>query len=886
MRLLARIRTTWRALFRTAQVTRELDDEVRFALDELTRRHVARGLAPDAAARAARRDLGRTDTMREEVVCRGIRYRVDAVRLDLRQAWRNLSHAPAFTAVVVLILAGGIGAATAIFSVVNAVLLQPLPYREADRLAFVWQDLTSAGHPRAPLSGPELNDLRERARLFTGFGGIWANTVALTDGDEPEQLRVGLVTSNFFDVLGAEAQIGRTFEAADERQDGDGAILLGHELWKRRYGGDPSLVGRRILVNGEPTTVLGVMPEGFRLLLPPDSAIPDDQQAWLLLWRGFERGPRTQQFLRVVARLAPGVSLDEGQEEVATIARQVGREFVEYRSDGLTLYAVRLHADATRAMRPALLALLAGVTLLLTIGCVNVAGLLVTRAAARHGETALRLAIGAGRGRLFRQCLAEGLLLSLAGGIAGVLAAHWMLSALLMMRPATLARIDVTVLDARVLAGAIAVSIAWGVLFSLAPMAQIFRINVAALLHGGSRGTAGGQGYRVRAGLVITQVAITTVLLVTASLLARGFYERQRLHAGFDDTDVLTFKLSLSGTGYRTPDKVSAFRRLLDERLAALPEVVGVGATSHLPYDTVPNWGTPYRPEGAGDTVQAGLADARAVTPGYFEGIRAEIVEGRAFSDADSATSLPVCIIDDVFASRMWPGQRAVGKRLQADPGTTGTPQVTVTVVGVVRHLRHRETAGALREQMYFPAAQSYRNPMAYAVRASDPASVAPAVRRALQQIDRTLPIYDVRPLTAYTAAARATHRFTLVLAVAFAAAALVLAVVGLYGVTAFAAGERRREFGVRFALGARAAQVAALVFKDALLLAGGGVVAGCGAAMLLARLLRTQIAGLGADGPLAYVAGAALVLAAGLLASAVPASRAARTDPIQSLSK
>jgi predicted permease len=884
MRLIDKLRNAWRAVFHTSQVQRDLEDELRFAEEELTSRYLSRGLSADAAARAVRVELGRVDTMKEDVQARGLAHRIEALKRDWVSAWRGLARTPGFSLVVVVVLAGGIGAATAIFSVVNALLLTPLPYRDADRLVFVWQDLTAAGYPRAPLAGPELQDLRDRSKLFTGFGAVWANTVALTDGDEPEQLRIGLVTPDFFDVLGADPFLGRTFKPGDDGQDGSTSILLSYELWRRRYGGNRDLVGQRVLVNGRPTTVLGVMPESFRMLLPADSAIPDDQQAWLLLSRTAVRWPRTQQFARVVGRLAPGVPLSEGQREIQSIAQQVGKEFTNYGKDGLTLYGVGLQADATREVRPALFALFAAVCLLLTIGCVNVAGLLVTRAAARHHETTVRLAIGASQGRLFRQYLAEGLLLSLAGGVAGVLMARGMLAFLIAVRPATLSRMDATALDLRVLAFAVAVSVLWGVLFSLAPFAQVFRTNISRLLHGGGRGAVSSNG-RLRGGLVVTQIAISCVLLITAGLLARGFYDLQRQRAGFEDEGVLTFKLSLSGTKFRSPDQVATFSRLLREQLAALPGVSHSGAISHLPYDTVPNWGTPYVPEVVTDTAQEGLADARAVTPGYFEAVGAELVEGRWFSEDDTAKSIPVAIVDDLLVRKMWPGESAIGKRLKADPGTTGSPRVPVTIVGVVRHLRHREVTRDLREQMYFPSQQSYRNPMAYAIKtAGVPADLAPAVRRAMLDIDRTLPIYDVRPLTTYTGAARATQRFTLVLALAFAGSALALAIVGIYGVTAFTAAQRRREFGVRMALGARGGQVAALAMSSTLRMAGIGAVAGCLGAAGLSRLIRSQMSTVSIADPLAYAGGVTVMLLATVLASALPAWRVARANPVESL--
>lgn len=885
MRLVARIRNVIRSLFRPDHLERDLDDELRFALDELTSRYVARGLAPEAAMRAARSDLGRVDSMKEDVRTRGLAHRLETIVRDAAYAWRGLVRTPAFSTLIVLILAGGIGAATAIFSIVNALLLEPLPYRDADRLVFVWQDLTRAGYPRAPLAGPELQDLRDRSTLFSGFGGIWANTTTLTDGIEPEQLRVGLVTTDFFDVLGADAALGRTFKTGDDRPESPPGILLSHAIWKRRYAGDPNLVGGRILVNGRPTTVVGVMPESFRLLLPTDSAIPDDQQAWLLLGRNVNRGPRQQQFLRVVGRMKPGVRLSDAQNEIGSIAAQVGREFTEYGSDGAAFYGIGLQADATREARPALLALLAAVCLLLTIGCVNVAGLLVTRAAARQHETAVRLAIGAARGRLFRQCLVEGLLLSVAGGAAGILVGRALLSLLIAVRPPTLSRIDATELEMPVFAFAAVISVLWGVLFSLAPFAQVFRTNVTGVLHGAGRATVGTFGRRVRSGLVVAQIAISTVLLVTAGLLAQGFYQLQRVQAGFDETGVLTFKLSLPVNRQRGRQAVITFSQQLRERLSALPGVTAAGAISHLPYDTVPNWGTPYLPEHASDPSLAGVADARAVTPGYFETTGVELLEGRLLSEADSATSQPVAIVDSLLAARMWPGRSALGQRVKADPGTTGVPRVTLTVVGVVRHVRHREITRDLREQMYFPAAQSYRNPMAYVVKSQlDPSELVPSVRRIIAELDPALPIYDVRPLAAYTRDARAVRAFTLVLALAFAGSAILLAAVGMYGVVSYAAAGRVREFGLRFALGAGTQQIAGLVFRDALILAAAGIVLGSVGAAMAAPLLRAQLYSVSPFHPATYAAGALLILIVASLASSLPAMRSARTSPLESL--
>lgn len=459
-----------------------------------------------------------------------------------------------------------------------------------------------------------------------------------------------------------------------------------------------------------------------------------------------------------------------------------------------------------------------------------------------------------------------------------------MLALLIRARPASLSRIDPTQLDLPVFAFAAAASILWGVLFSLAPFAQVFRTNVTGALHGAGRSTTGTFGRGLRSSLVVAQIAISSILLVSAGLLAKGFYELQRVNAGFDDRGVLTFKLSLAGSRHRGA-AAAVFSSRLRERLSALPGVTGSGAISHLPYDTVPNWGTPYLPAHVTDANLAGVADARAVTPGYFEATGARLVEGRWFAESDAAGSRPVAIVDTLLASRMWPGRSAIGERLKADPGTTGTPGVTVTIVGVVRHVRHREITRDLREQIYFPAAQSHRNPLAYVVKGqTDPADAVASVRRVMADLDPALPIYDVRPLASYTRDARAVRAFTLVLALAFAGSAIALAAVGIYGVISYTAAGRRREFGVRLALGARALQVATLVLRDAVVLAVIGTALGCGGAVLAAPLLRTQLYSVSPFHPAAYLAGSGLVLLTAVVASCIPAMRAARTSPLQSL--
>jgi predicted permease len=880
----SRVIALLRAVRRRRRADHELDQELRAYIDELADRHVQQGMTASAARRAARLEVGSMDRIREDVRDLQPGNAIETSWRDARQAWRSLWRTPGFAAVAILTLGLGIGAASAIFTLVNALLLEPLPYREADRLVFVWSDLTAAGYPRAPLAGPEIQDLRQRSRLFSGFGGIWANTAALTGDQSPEQLRIGLVTSDFFTVLGADAALGRTFLASDESRDAPTSILLGFALWQRRYGADPSIVGRRVEVNGRPVTVIGVMPERFRLLLPPDASVPDDLQAWMLLNANYPRWPRVQQFLRVVGRMHPGVRLEAARQEVADISAQIGREFKEYGSTGATFFAVGLQDDGVREVRPALLALFAGVSLLLLIACVNVAGLLVTRAAARGRETALRLALGCGRGRLLRQFAIEGVVLAALGGAAAVVLARAVLALLLAARPATLSRLDAAQMDLRVLLFAAAVALAWGLLFSLAPMTEVFRTNlIDALQHGGRQSAR--RPYRTRAILVAAQIALVVVLLVSAGLLVRGFIRLQQVDAGFSADGVLSFRVALQGPAYRTPDAVNTFSTEFRARLGALPGVAGVGAISHLPYDQLPNWGGPYLREDVADPSSAPNADLRAATPGFFETVGARLIDGRFFTEADAAGSEPVAIVDTRLAERVWPGARAVGQRLKADPFTTGTASRWVTVVGVVRHVRHRQPTADLSEQIYFPASQAPRNPMAYVVRTSaDPAALVPQVREALKALDPKLPMYDIRPLTDYVVAARAVRRFTAALAAAFAFAAILLACIGVYGVTAYGVVLRRQELGIRLALGAQARQIVGLVLTEGIRVAAWGLAAGLAGAAAVSRLLGSQLFGVTPNDPVSYLGALMLIGAAVALACWIPAKRATAVPPLESL--
>jgi putative ABC transport system permease protein len=884
MRWIDRARYFLRGLFHRDRVDRELDEELDAWIDELATRHRRDGHDEATARRMARADLDGVDRLRDEVRSTRPGQMWEGMMQDLRQACRALARTPGFTVAVTLTFALGIGANTAIFSVVNAMLLEPLPYRDASRLVFVWTDMTSSGYPRAPLSGPELIDLRTRTKGFDGFGAIWTNTTTLAGDGEPEQLRVGLVTSDFFSVLGATAALGRTFDASDESQTP--GMLISWGLFERRFGGDASIVGRRIVANGQPITVIGVMPKTFRLLLPTDSAVPDDLQAWQLLRAaGLARSPRGQLFLRVVGRMHPGVRVAAAQQEVSAVAAQISREFSEYGAAGRQFTTVGLQSDAVREIRPALLVLFGGVVLLLLVACVNVTSLLLARSAARVRETGLRVTLGASRWRLTRQCLAEGLVLSGLGAAAGLFVGWIGLRVLLALRPLSLDRLGRAGIDARVLLFTCAVGCFWGLLCSLAPLREVVRTSPAAAAQRNGARVVGPLHVRTRAMLVVCQIALGVVLLVGAGLLVRTFIAVQRVDPGFRSDDSITFRLAVPFARYRPPAASNALGGQIREALAGLPGVTGVGAISHLPYDDLPNWGGPYLSAAGADDSTAPSADYRAVTPGFFDTVGATLVEGRWITAQDSNGSQAVAVVDDLLAHRAWPGQSPIGRTLLVDPGSSGHPTIPVTIVGVVKHLRVRSLVEDLTEQVYFSADQVLRNPLAYVVRTTgDPSAFVPSIRAAIARIDGQLPISDVRPLANYLHEAAAGRRFTMILAACFAGVAILLACVGVAGIMGYTVARRRGEFGVRLALGARPSQIVQGVLGEGAMLAGVGLAAGAVAALGTARLLRAQLFGVTPGDPLTYaiVLGTMAVVLA--VACWLPARKATGVSPLDAL--
>jgi predicted permease len=883
-RLVARLKSLWRGIVHRGRMDSELDEELAAYFEELVAGHEREGLGPQAARQAAAREMGGLLDVKRAVRESWLVTFWEALVQDVRQAWRGLRQTPGLSLVAVATFALGIGAVAAVVGVVNATLFTPPPYREPSRLVLVWADLSAMGFRRTPLSGPELGDLRARASSFEGIGAIWSNNIVLTDPvQEPEFVRIGFVTGNFFSVLGVEPAAGRVFAAADEGEGAAETILLSWPLWQRRFGGDPAVVGRTIGVSGRPVKVVGVLPSGFRLRLPADAGIPDSVEAYQPFPWDLAQAPRGQRFLRVVGRMKPGVRLPEARRDVSDVAAQASREFPEYSRNARLFETVGLEADATREVRAPLWIVTAGVVLLLVVSAVNVLGVLAARAAARRREIAVRVALGAGLVRILRLSVAEGLTLAAAGAALGTLVGHALLAGLLALQPTALRRLADASIDWRVLALTSGLALVWGGLFALAPLGVYLRTDVNALL-GSVRSESQRLRLHARSTFVVAQVALTAVLLVSAGLLTRTFANVQAIDPGFRADGVLTFRVPSATPRYASPESRNDLGRRLRAALRALPSVTEVGAVSHLPYDSIPNWGGPYslleQPQEALPT-----ADYRSVSPGFFEAAGLTLLSGRLFTDADDTSALPVVIVDETLAARTWPGESPLAKRLRLDPTSQGTPTAWATVVGVVRHVRHRSLVERLGEQVYFPLSQAFRNPVAWAVRTTgDPASLAAAVRGAVKAIDPGLPMYEVRPLSAYLERAREVRRFTMILVALFAGVSILLASVGVYGVIAYVVVQRRREYGVRMALGATRGQVVKLVLGEGVRLAAIGAAVGIAASLAAGQLIRSQLVGVAPADALTYFAALGLLAVSATLACFWPARRAIAANVVDIL--
>jgi putative ABC transport system permease protein len=805
---------------------------------------------------------------------------------DLRFGARMLIKQPGFTLIAILTLALGIGANTAIFSVINTVLLKPLPYAQPEQLVMVYGEFPALKTNQMRLSAPEYTDFQQQTRSFAASGVFDSVSANLTahGGGEPERVEGGALTPEMFAVLKIAPLLGRVF-APEEAQEGhDDVVLLGHGLWQRRFAGKADAVGQKLTMNGRSHTIIGVMPPGF--------AFPPKAEMWQPLWfpkEMYDQQRRGARGLEALARLKPGVSLTQAQAELDQLGGRLTAQYPQnYRAERrYRMIAAPLLEDYVGELKSALLLLLGAVGFVLLITCANVANLLLARAATRQQEIAVRLALGAGRGRLARQLLTESVLLALAGGVAGLLLAVWGVQLLLRFAPDNLPRLGEVSLDGRVLAFTALASLVTGVIFGLAPALQSARADVNDALRESGRTGAGARQQRLRNTFVVAEIALALVLLVGAGLTLKSFWRLQAVEPGFNPDGVLTMRMLLPFTTHRgIPERATFFRQVL-ERLRALPGVTAAGAVSRIPMAPGNNSGTM-----TGENSVVGPNDPqvevemRWASPQYFQTMGIALLNGRDFNDADAEGTLPVAVVDERFARRFYPNEDPIGKRIKRGGPNSARPWKTI--VGVVRQVRNQRLDATSLPQAYFPVFQEADEMfnLSFAVRSggSEPQALGPSVRAAVLAVDRNQPIFDVKPLRQVVGDSIALKRLALMLLVVFAIVAVLLAGSGIYGVMAYAVTQRTREIGIRVALGAQTRDVLRLVVWQGLKLTGAGVALGWMAALGLTRLMEKLLYEISATDPLTFLAGPLLLAFVALLACWIPARRAAKVDPLAAL--
>jgi putative ABC transport system permease protein len=789
-----------------------------------------------------------------------------SLRMDLRHGARMLLKTPGLCLAAVLMLAVGIGGNTALFSVIDAVLLRPLPYRDADRLVRLLD--VQNGLDDAPHSYPEFLDWKDQRSVFESVAASFTTQVAFAGSGEPENLRSYRVSASFLPMLGAVPPLGRMFGPEDEGPQGARIALIGDGLWRRRFGADPGVLGRTVTLDGDPWTVIGVLPRGFDFMGAPDVVQP--------LRLDSEKAPRGLHFMPLIARLQDGVGIERAHADVKTISDRM-------RKDGVTEHGMRfvpLKEFVVGDTRAVLFLLLGALASLLLIACANVAGLLLSRVAARRKEVAVRLALGAGRRDIVRQFLVESGLLALCGALLGIVVAWWGLD-LLKALPATgIPRLEEARLDWRVLAFTALLSTACALLFGLAPALQALATNLNETLNAAGRSVAGAH-QRLRQALVVGEVALSLVLLSGAGLLLESLLGVLRIDRGFDGSSVLTAEIALSRKGYKELPEQAAFFDQVLQRVAALPGVQAAAVTNSPPLSGNSTNGDILiegRPQVKDENM---ITELRRVSPDYLRAMRIPLLRGRGLTPHDGPGAPAVVLVNQAFVDRFLPGIDPIGRRIDAQWETHGWQEV----VGVVGNVRHDTLETPTRAEIYLPFAQVPMRDMALVVRAAgDPLRLAAAVRAQVFAVDAGQPVYKVRTMDQIVASSVGTRRLTSSLVGVFALLALSLAAIGLYGVLAFWVAQRRREIGVRMALGARRGDVVKLVVTHAMTLSGLGLAIGFAGALGAARLIAGLLYGVTPRDPLVLVGVPLLVAAISLLACTLPARRAARVDPMVAL--
>jgi putative ABC transport system permease protein len=801
---------------------------------------------------------------------------------DVRYGFRMLWKSPGVTMAAVVSLALGIGANTAIFSVVNSILLKSLPYAEPDRVVLLWGDSPSEGRHRNQVSATDVDDWRRENRVFDDVStfGDWSAT--FLGAGEPERVPGTQVGEGFFRVMRGTPILGRTF-LPEEQEDGkDNVIVLGHGLWRRRFGGDPNVVGQTASLGGRPYTIVGVMPEDFRPL-PPSLNDPPGQ-FYRPVAEPHDETERGSRHLRAIGRLKPGVTLEQAQAEMSVIASRIERAHPDFNTDyGVRL--VTLAEDTVGGLRAALLALFGAVVFVLLIACANVGNLLLARSSARRREFAVRAALGAGRARIVRQLLTESVLLALAGGAAGLLLALWGIGLVESLGARVTPLLSGVRVDLGVLAFTGLVSVLAGVAFGLAPALQVSSPDLNETLKAGGRsGDGGGRGGRLRSALIVAEVALSLVLLAGAGLLVKSVVRLRAVDAGFNTSNLLTMNLALPSSRYRDGAAQASFFEGLTRQIESLPGVEAAGFTSVLPLSGNFDGRALVVEDKPVPRGQETSVDLYVATPGYLRAMQIQLVDGRAFDEHDTADRAPVALVGETAARKLWPGQTPLGRRVRF-PGSEKNPQPWRTVVGVVRDVKQYGLDREDAMQLYLPEAQYPTSFMTMVVRSkSDTAALLGAVRREVGAADKELAVFNVATMEQLLADSVALRRFSMLLLGVFAAVAVALAGVGIYGVISYSVAQRTREIGVRVALGAQRRDVLRLVLGRGLGLVGAGIALGLAGALAVTHVISSLLFGVGARDPLTFAAVAALLAFVALLACLAPARRATKVDPMVAL--
>jgi putative ABC transport system permease protein len=784
---------------------------------------------------------------------------------------------PGFTMVAVLALALGIGANTALFSVVNTVLLRPLPYKEPERLVMLWGNSTKDPKAKFPSSLPNYLDWKEQNRVFENISSYLFGSLNLTGSGEPERLPVVIISGDIFQTLGVNPGLGRSFLPEEERPGNDKVAVLSHSFWQRKFGSDPNIIGRTLILDNESYSVVGVMPKDFKFLY-------EKAELWVPLAVDTNQFGRLSFFLSVVGRLKVGVTLEQAREDMKTVTGRLEKLYPETNTN-TGVYMESLHESLVGDIKPMLFVLLGAVGFVLLIACANVANLLLARAADRQKEIAIRTALGASRYRVFGQLITESLLLSTMGGSLGLILSLWGVDFLLSLNPGTLPRTEELSIDGNVLLFTLGISFLTGLIFGLVPSLQASKPDLNVTLKEGGRGTAGAARGRLRSSLVVSEVAMALVLLIGAGLLLKSFYNLYQVNPGFNSQGLLVMDLLLPTAKYKDQNSWAAFYKEAIDRIENLPGVLSVGATTILPLSGNENKRLIYiegRPH-SGPQDYTG-ASHRVISPGYFKTMAVPLINGRYMTESDKDDSPPVALINQAMARRFFAGEDPVGKRLKLGRGPE-SKQPWLTIIGVVGDVRQRGIDLESVPEMYVSYLQSAEPTFSLAIRSNgDPLRLTEAVSKEIQTIDKDQPIANVQTMDQYLSSSVAQRRFNMLLLALFAGLALLLSAMGIYGVMSYSVAQRTHEIGIRMALGAHKRSIIGLIVKQGMFLALLGIGIGLIGSFALTRVMTNLLYGVSATDPITFVGISLLLALVALLASYIPARRATKVDPMVAL--